>query len=200
MGAARLFDDRALPADLLARIRFLAANGNGACWIGYWIAAREPVIGMSEREMASFLSTPRRGLPGFTLNLTGYDPDVSPPVEYLTCVGASFDATERYGDKAWLDRKFAELRADVDEMMPAARGALWVKPHVVTSYGIVGKPGLVGPVRPDTRVRGVDGLWLTGDTTRARGIGIDKAARAGITTAEAVLGARLPAFAGTMRY
>jgi hypothetical protein len=70
----------------------------------------------------------------------------------------------------------------------------------VTSYGVIAKPGLVGPVRPDAEVRGVDGLWLTGDTTRARGIGIDKAARSGITTAEAVLGARLPAFAGTMRY
>jgi hypothetical protein len=37
-------------------------------------------------------------------------------------------------------------------------------------------------------------------TTRARGIGIDKAARSGITTAEAVLGRRLEALAGTMRY
>jgi hypothetical protein len=49
-------------------------------------------------------------------------------------------------------------------------------------------------------VRGVDGLWLTGDTTRARGIGVDKAARSGITTAEAVLGRRLPFFADTIRY
>ena len=127
-------------------------------------------------------------------------PGVSPDGEYLTCVGASFDATEHYGDRAWLDRKFAELWEDVEEMMPAARGALWTKPHVVTSYGVITKPGLVGPVRPDAEVRGVEGLWLTGDTTRARGIGIDKAARSGITTAEAVLGRRLEAFAGTMRY
>ena len=49
-------------------------------------------------------------------------------------------------------------------------------------------------------MRGVDGLYLTGDTTRARGIGIDKAARSGITTAEAVLGGRDPFFADTVRY
>ena len=49
-------------------------------------------------------------------------------------------------------------------------------------------------------VRGVDGLWLTGDTTRARGIGVDKAARSGITSAEAVLGRRLEYFADTVRY
>ncbi|MET0188470.1 MAG: FAD-dependent oxidoreductase, partial [Pseudonocardia sediminis] len=196
----RLFDDGALPWDLLARIRMLADNRNRACWIGYWIAAEEPVIAMTEREMASFLSTPRCGLPGFTLNFTGYDPSVSPTGEYLTCVGASFDATEHYGDRPWIDRKFAELWDDIEEMMPAARGALWTKPHVVNNYGVINKPGLVGPVRPDTEVRGVEGLWLTGDTTRSRGIGIDKAARAGITTAESVLGRRLPAFAGTVRY
>ena len=43
-------------------------------------------------------------------------------------------------------------------------------------------------VSPDTYVRGIEGLWLTGETTRARGIGIDKEARSGITAAEAVLG------------
>ncbi|MCW3067173.1 MAG: NAD(P)/FAD-dependent oxidoreductase [Solirubrobacterales bacterium] len=196
----RLFDDGVLPWDLLQRIRLLANNRNRACWLGYWIAAREPVVAMTEREMASFFSTPRTGLPGFTLNFTGYDPGVSPPGEYLTCVGAAFDATEHYGDRAWIDRQFHNLWLDIEEMLPAARGALWKKPHLVTSYGVICRPGLVGAVRPDARVREVDGLWLTGDTTRARGIGVDKAARAGITAAEGVLGQRVPFFADTVRY
>jgi phytoene dehydrogenase-like protein len=195
-----LFDDGVLPWDLLERVRLLAENRNRACWIGYWIAAKEPVIAMTEREMASFFATPRTGLPGFTLNFTGYDADVSPPGEYLTCVGAAFDATERYGDRAWIDQQFRALWLDIEDMLPAARGCLWRKPHLVTSYGVVCKPGLVGAVRPDTRVRGVDGLWLTGDTTRARGVGVDKAARSGISAAEAVLGARIPFFADTVRY
>jgi hypothetical protein len=55
-------------------------------------------------------------------------------------------------------------------------------------------------MRPDTLVRGIEGLYLTGDTTRSRGIGIDKAARTGITAAEVVLGSRLPFFADTVRY
>jgi glycine/D-amino acid oxidase-like deaminating enzyme len=196
----RLFDDGVLPWDLAERIRLLASDRNRACWLGYWIAAREPVIALSEREMASFLSTPRTGLPGFTLNFTGYDSGVSPTGEYLTCVGAAFDATRHYGDRAWLERKFGELWLDIEEMLPAARGALWKKPHLVTSYGVICKPGLVGGVRPDFEVRGLEGLWLTGDTTRARGIGVDKAARAGISAAEAVLGRRLPELAGTARY
>jgi hypothetical protein len=196
----RLFDDDALPWDLRHRVRFLAHNRNRGCWLGYWIAAKEPVIAMSELEMSSFFETPRAGLPGFTLNFTGYDPDISPPGEYLTCVGAAFDATKHFGDRAWIDAKFRELWLDIEEMLPAARHSLWRKPHLVTGYGIVGKPGLVGAVRPDARVRGVEGLWLTGDTTRARGIGVDKAARSGISTAEAVLGRRLEPFADTVRY
>lgn len=196
----RLFEDGVLPWDLLQRIKLLANNRNRACWIGYWIAAKEPVIAMSEREMSSFMATPRTGLPGFTLNFTGYDPGVSPPGEYLTCVGAAFDAVEHYGDRAWLDRMFHDFWLDIEEMLPAARGALWKKPHLVTTYGVINKPGLVGAVRPDAMVRGVDGLWLTGDTTRSRGIGIDKAARTGITAAEGVLGRRLEFFADTVRY
>jgi phytoene dehydrogenase-like protein len=195
-----LFDEGALPWDLLQRIKLLANNKNKACWIGYWIAAEEPVIASSELEMASFFATPRTGLPGFTLNFTGYDPGVSPKGEYLTCFGAAFDATQHYGDKAWLDKQFADLWLDIEDMLPAARGALWKKPHLVTTYGVICKPGLVGATRPDAMVRGIDGLWLTGDTTRARGIGVDKAARSGLTTAEAVLGRRLDFFADSVRY
>ena len=196
----KLFDDGALPWDFLARVKLLANNRNRACWLGYWIAAEEPVIAGSEREMSSFFATPRTGLPGFTLNFTGYDPGVSPPGEYLTCFGAAFDATEHYGDRGWYDRMFHDLWLDIEEMLPAARGALWKKPHLVTTYGVICKPGLVGAVRPDALVRGVEGLYLTGDTTRARGIGVDKAARSGITSAEAVLGRRLEHFADTVRY
>jgi phytoene dehydrogenase-like protein len=196
----RLFEPGVLPWDFRRRLNMLADNRNKACWFGYWIAAEEPVIGESEREMASFFSTPRAGLPGYTLNFTGYDPAVSPPGEYLTCVGAAFDATRHYGDRAYYERKFQELWLDIEEMMPAARGALWKKPHLVTTYGVITKPGQVGAARPDAIVRGIEGLYLTGDTTRARGIGIDKAARSAITTAETVLGRRLPFFADTVRY
>ena len=196
----RLFDEGDVPWDFGERVKFLAHNRNKACWFGYWIAAEEPVIASSELEMASFFSTPRAGLPGYTLNFTGYDPDVSPPGEYLTCVGAAFDPTKHYGDKAYYDRMFDDLWLDIEEMLPASRGALWKKPHVVNTYGVLCKPGQVGSARPDATVRGVDGLYLTGDTIRARGIGIDKAARSAITTAETMLGRRLDFFADTVRY
>lgn len=195
-----LFGEDDLPWDLRQRIDLLARDGNRACWLGYWIAAPEPVIALSEREMAAFDSTPRTGLPGFTLNFTGYDPGVSPPGEYLTCVGAAFDAVDHYGDRGFYERALHDLWIDIEEMLPAARGALWKKPHLVTTYGVICKPGQVGAARPDVIVRGVGGLYLAGDTIRARGIGIDKAVRAGISAVEASLGRRLPAFADTVRY
>jgi len=197
---AKLFGKDVLPWELTQRIKLLGAGRLRACWLGYWIAAKEPVIAHSELEMAAFATTPRTGLPGFTLNFTGYDAGISPPGEYLTCVGAAFDASEHWGDRDWIERKFAELWQDIEEMLPAARGALWTKRHLVSTYGAICRPGLVGAFRPDQRVREIDGLWLTGDTIRARGIGVDKAARAGISTTEAVLGRRLPAFADTIRY
>ncbi len=196
----KLFDQGVLPWDLRERIKLLANNRLRACWLGYWIAAPEPVIAQSELEMGAFMSTPRTGLPGFTLNFTGYDANISPAGEYLACVGAAFDASQVWGDRAWIERKFEEFWLDIEEMLPAARGAIWKKRHLVTTYGVICRPGLVGAVRPDTRVREIEGLWLSGDTTRARGIGVDKAARSGITAAEAVLGRRLAPFADTVRY
>ena len=185
----RLFDEGVLPWDLLERIQLLRKNRNRACWLGYWIAAKEPVIAMTEREMASFFATPRTGLPGFTLNFTGYDPGISPPGEYLTCVGAAFDAVEHFGDRAWIERKFHELWLDIEEMLPQAKHALWKKPPPRDDLRRrSASRASSAPIRPDATVRGVEGLWLTGDTTRSRGVGIDKAARTGITAAEAVLG------------
>ena len=181
-------------------VQLLANNRNRACWLGYWIAAEEPSIAGSERDMASFFATPRTGLPGFTLNFTGYDSGVSPPGEYLTCFGAAFDATEHYGDRGWYDRTFEALWLDIEEIAPGRPQLPVEEAHLVTTYGVICKPGLVGAVRPDALVRGVEGLYLTGDTTRARGIGVDKAARSGITSAEAVLGRRIDHFADTVRY
>ena len=113
----RLFDPDVLPWDLRHRIRALASNRNKACWFGYSIAAREPVIAMSELEMASLpVDTASRASRIYAEFHRLRGANVSPG-EYLTCVGAAFDATRHWGDRAYYERKFSELWADV-EMMP----------------------------------------------------------------------------------
>jgi hypothetical protein len=50
---------------------------------------------------------------------------------------------------------------------------------------------MVGKYRPDYRAPNIDGLFFASETFRSRGIGVDRAARAGLTCAELALGRRL---------
>jgi phytoene dehydrogenase-like protein len=195
-----LFEPEALPWDVAERIRLLAQKRNRVAWLGYYIAAKEPVVTLSDRELGAWFHTPRAGLSGFYLCQTAFDPSVSPEGEYLHVTGAAFDPVH-LGDRAWMKRKWEEFWLDLEEMHPNLKRALiWKKPHLVSTFGVLCKPGLVGATRPTNQVYSVDGLWLAGDSYRARGIGVDKAARSGLTAAEGVLGRRLPFFAETWRY
>lgn len=195
-----LFEPDALPFDVVERIQLLGNKRNRVAWLGYYIAAREPVVALSERELGAWFHSPRAGLAGFYLCQTAFDPTVSPPGEYLHVTGASFDPVH-LGDRAWMKRKSEEFWLDLEEMFPSMRkSVIWKKPHLVSTFGVLCKPGLVGAVRPANRVYAVDGLWLAGDSYRARGIGVDKAARSGLTAAEGVLGRRIPYFEETWRY
>lgn len=89
-----------------------------------------------------------------------------------------------------MDHFFPELKKHV----------IWKKRHKVLTYNVWQRPGLVGVYRPANKVPAVDGLWVAGDTYRSRMIGIDRAARSGITVAEGILGERISAFENTWRY
>ena len=63
---------------------------------------------------------------------------------------------------------------------------------------MIQKPGLVGMYRPHWRAPNVEGLWFASETFRSRGIGVDRAARAGLTVVEDYLGKRLPGLRGDL--
>jgi hypothetical protein len=65
---------------------------------------------------------------------------------------------------------------------------------------VIQKPCLVGRYRPHWRAPNVDGLYFASETFRSRGIGVDRAARAGLTVVEDILGRRLAGFEETWRY
>lgn len=195
-----LFDPDVLPHDVVGRIQLLAHKRNRVAWLGYYIGAREPVAALSEHELCAWFHTPRAGLSGFYLCQTAFDKTVSPPGQYLHVAGAAFDPFH-LGDREWMRRKWGEFWLDLEEMFPKMRSAvIWKKPHLVSTFGVVCKPGLVGAVRPANRVCTIEGLWFAGDSYRARGIGVDKAARSGLTAAEGVLDRRIPYFANTWHY
>ena len=93
--AARIAGDPAKPALLLlhgfpSSSRSFSTVIPALADVAYVVAPDLPGFGASDPlEMASFFSTPRAGLPGYTLCFTGYDPSVSPEGEYLSCVGAA---------------------------------------------------------------------------------------------------------------
>ena len=76
------------------------------------------------------------------------------------------------------------------------KNIIWKRRHIVEkpAFGVSQKPGLVGVFRPDYTVPGLDGMFFASETFRSRGIGVDRAARAGLTCAERILGTRIAEF------
>ena len=62
------------------------------------------------------------------------------------------------------------------------------------AFGVIQKPGLVVKYCPDYAAPNIDGLLFASETFRSRGIGVDRAARAGPACAEPALGKRLDYF------
>ena len=97
---------------------------------------------------------------------------------------------------------FATFEEDLGVMYPGLAKPTWRRRHLVyePSFGVIQKPGLVGVYRPHWRAPNVDGLYFASETFRSRGIGVDRAARAGLTVVEDLLGRRLAGFEETWRY
>ena len=76
---------------------------------------------------------------------------------------------------------FEHFEDDLKTMYPGLKNAYWRRRHLVhdPSFGVIQKPGLVGMFRPHWRAPNVDGLYFASETFRSRGIGVDRAARAG---------------------
>jgi hypothetical protein len=99
-------------------------------------------------------------------------------------------------DVGYLQRMFDLFEDDLKTMYPGLREAYWRRRHLVhdPSFGVIQKPALVGRFRPHWRAPNVEGLYFASETFRSRGIGVDRAARAGLTVVEDYLGRRLPGF------
>ena len=86
-------------------------------------------------------------------------------------------------DDALPARDVREVRARASAIWyPGLANPTWRRRHLVfePSFGVIQKPGLVGMFRPHWRAPNVEGLWFASETFRSRGIGVDRAARAGL--------------------
>ncbi len=182
--------------ELIERMTTLDARGT---WIGFYAGLTDPAYQYTPRELGAFGATPRTGLPGFAYLHSEIDAGTAPEGEFLFVCGVACDLTD-VTDRMKQEEMMKRLEDDMDEMYPAMRSAKWKSRHVITNFGLKARPGLVGAMRPHNVVPGVEGLFLGGDTYRARSVGIDRAARTGLTCAELILGQRIAGLDGTWRY
>ena len=188
----RVVPESALPDWYVAQIRFLANDDLRISWIGLYLATREEVHALDPREISTWLHAPKSRLSGFCFNQSAMDPSTAPEGVNLMVAGGIIPGS-RARDLAYVKEMFELFEDDLKTMYPGLRQAYWRRRHLVhdPSFGVIQKPGLVGRYRPHWRAPNVEGLYFASETFRSRGIGVDRAARAGLTVVEDYLGRRL---------
>ncbi len=188
----RVVPESALPDWYAGQIRFLAQDHLRISWIGLYLATREEVHALDPREISTWLHAPSSRLSGFCFNQSAMDPSTAPEGVNLMVAGGIIPGA-RARDLPYLQRMFERFEDDLKTMYPGLRQSYWRRRHLVhdPSFGVIQKPALVGKFRPHWRAPNVEGLYFASETFRSRGIGVDRAARAGLTVVEDYLGRRL---------
>ena len=109
------------------------------------------------------------------------DPSTAPEGRPLRG-GRDHPRARRRATSRYVQQKFEAFEADIEDDVPrACAKPYWRRRHLVhdPSFGVIQKPGLVGIYRPHWRAPNVEGLYFASETFRSRGIGVDRAARAG---------------------
>jgi phytoene dehydrogenase-like protein len=191
----------ALPDWYTGQIRYLAQDKYRVSWLGLYAATEEPIFHYDPRELAAWMHDPVAGLAGWFFTQSAVDPASAPEGLHLHIMGGIIDPT-RATDQSYVREIFPKWEEGLYQMYPGLRNQVWRRPHLVhnPSYNVIQKPMLVGKYRPHWRAPNVDGLYFASETFRSRGVGVDRASRAGLTVAEDYLGRRLPGFEETWRY
>lgn len=197
----RIVDEHKLPEWYVDVIKFLAQDKNRIAWVGLYIATDDPVAVIDRGELATWLDTPHVEGAGFMYEQTVMDPEGAPPGKYLYAMGKAIPGS-RGRDRAFVREQFERFERSIVEMWPGFKNPVWRRRHLVfdPSFGVAQKPHLVGKYRPHWRAPRVEGLYFASETFRSRGVGTDRAARAGVTVAEEILGRRIPTFGDGWRY
>lgn len=189
----RVVPEQELPDWYVDQIKIMAQDKWRISWAGLYIATEEPVAVLDRQEIATWLHTPTARASGFMFEMSALDPSVAPEGQHLYVTGAMLHGFNRPNDMGFVKRKFDEFEHDVELMWPGLADPLFKRRHLVfdPSFGVIQKPGLVGQFRPNWKAPNVTGLYFASETFKSRGIGVDRAARAGLTCVEDILGRRL---------
>ena len=113
-----------LPDWYASNIKYLAQDKFKICWLGYYIASRDPIFSKDEKELCTWLSAPNSGLGGFAFLNSALDPGVAPDGYHLWVCGATFEGNR---GKKWVATKIREFDEDLKIMFPDMdkKGILW---------------------------------------------------------------------------
>ncbi|WP_108665969.1 phytoene desaturase family protein [Euzebya rosea] len=188
-----IVDEHALPEWYVDQIKQMAQDKNRISWAGLYMATEEPIPVLDRQEIATWLHSPVARASGFMFEMSALDPSVAPDGKHLYVMGAMLHGFGRNGDMGFVKQKFDEFEQDVETMWPGLADHVFKRRHLVydPSFGVIQKPGLVGSFRPHWKAPNVHGLYFASETFKSRGIGIDRAARAGLSAVEDILGRRL---------
>lgn len=188
-----------LPAWFSEQIRKYASLENRSCWLGMYVGSKEPIHVLSPRELTAWWDGPVTGRPGWSLVASGVDPTAAPEGESLLVTGVGVPGPKTR-DAAFVRDMFERLDRELALLFPNYDGAkLWTKRHVVTTFAVAQRPGMVGRWRPPHEVPGVEGLFFAGETFQSRGVGIDRAAQSALSTVDRIIG-RVQGLDETWRY
>ena len=181
--------------DLLSDLRHRDA------WVNLAIATHDAVPIHDRLELATWAQGPVSGRPGFVFEQTAYDATTAPYGVHLYVAGLAVNGSAAT-DRAAMIEVAEQLERDLHVLMPGLRHPVWSRRQLVfdPSIGVAAKPMLVGSYRPHWQAPNIDGLWLAHETLRSRGVEDDRAARAGLTVAEAILGRQVTGLESTWRY
>jgi hypothetical protein len=194
-------DETLLPGWYVDRIKYMGKDDLRAIWLGLYAALPEPVSIVSEREMPGWLVGPHSGLMGLCSTLTPFDPNLSPPGEYLLVAQLLIEHSHLKSRRT-INKLFIEYEKDMEALFPVYKKRLWSQKHLIykPTYSTMWKPCTVGLFRPDVEVPGVEGLYFGGDTFRGRSVGVDRSARMAMTISEKILGKAIPEFEDSFHY
>ncbi len=197
----KVVPEQDLPDWYVAQIRHISRIEFRATWLGVYLATEEPVHALDPRELATWLETPNLPHAGFFFNQTAMDPSTAPDGRHLYVGGLDIPG-EKVRDVKWMLHAMEQFEKDLAVMYPGLGSAYWRRRHLVhePGLGVIQKPMLVGHFRPHWRAPNVEGLYFASDTFLSRGVGVDRAARAGLTCVEDYLGRRLATFGDGWRY
>jgi phytoene dehydrogenase-like protein len=191
-----------LPDWYVQQIQTMARDEWRVSYVHLTMATEEPIPVIDRQEIATWLHAPITRRSGFFFEQTALDPTVAPEGRFLYVMGAMTHGDKRGFDVNYIKGVFDDFEQDVEIMWPGLKDHVFKRRTYVydPSFGVLQKPGLVGHFRPHWKAPNVGGLYFASETFLSRGIGVDRAARAGLSCVEDILDRRLWPLSEGWRY